>query len=89
MGYSVTGFYACCVVGSLFTERYRAVLSALVAARKERGVTQVELAARMGKRQTFISKIECEERRLDIVEYVDYARGIGVDPYRLLKKVLG
>jgi transcriptional regulator with XRE-family HTH domain len=40
----------------------------LRAARLEAGFTQIEAARRLGKPQTFISKIELGERRVDIVE---------------------
>lgn len=56
---------------------YKALLQALVQARKEAGISQVELAARIGRRQTFVSKYETEERRLDVAEYITIARAIG------------
>jgi transcriptional regulator with XRE-family HTH domain len=40
----------------------------LRAARLEAGFTQTEAARRLSKPQTFISKIELGERRVDIVE---------------------
>lgn len=46
-------------------QRFRA---RLVQARKDAGLTQVEVARRLGKPQSFVSKIESGERRLDFVE---------------------
>lgn len=57
-----------------------------IQAREDAGVTQVELAARIGRRQTFVPKYETEERRLDVAEYVAIARAIGVEPYELMRK---
>ena len=37
------------------------------------GISQVELAARISRRQTFVSKYETEERRLDVAEYIAIA----------------
>ena len=47
---------------------YIALRSLLRAIRKEAGVSQTELATRLGVPQSFVSKIESGERRLDIVE---------------------
>lgn len=48
--------------------RYREFLDQLRAARLEAGLTQVEVAAKLGKPQSWISKCERGERRVDIVE---------------------
>lgn len=53
---------------SIYTREYAAVLTLFRAARKRAGVTQVELARRLGQTQSFVSKIECGDRRLDIVQ---------------------
>jgi transcriptional regulator with XRE-family HTH domain len=68
---------------------YKALLQALIQARKGAGITQVELAARIGQRQTFVSKYETEERRLDVAEYIAIARAIGAEPYELMRKPEG
>jgi transcriptional regulator with XRE-family HTH domain len=67
---------------------YRAALDAIVETRRAGGVSQRALAERIGKPRSFISKIESRERRLDIVEFVALANGLGVDPHDLLAKVL-
>lgn len=64
---------------------YKALLQALIQARKEAGITQVELAARIGRRQTFVSKYETEERRLDVAEYIAIARAVGAEPFELMR----
>lgn len=66
-------------------ELYKILLQALIQARKDAGITQVELAARIGRRQTFVSKYETEERRLDVAEYIAIARAMGVEPYALMR----
>lgn len=68
---------------------YKALLQALIQARKDAGITQVELAARIGRRQTFVSKYETEERRLDVAEYIAIARAIGAEPYDLMRQAEG
>lgn len=54
-------------------------------ARKDAGITQQQLAAKLGQRQTFVSKVELGERRLDVVEFVKIGIAIGVDPLALLR----
>jgi|JI6StandDraft_1071083.scaffolds.fasta_scaffold05640_9 transcriptional regulator with XRE-family HTH domain len=53
---------------SIYTDEYAVVLRLLKAARKKSGVTQIELAERLGQTQSFVSKVERGDRRLDIVQ---------------------
>jgi transcriptional regulator with XRE-family HTH domain len=53
---------------SIYTDEYAAVLRLLKMARKKSGVTQIELAERLGQTQSFVSKVERGDRRLDIVQ---------------------
>lgn len=64
---------------------YRAIVDGLIAARKSRGLTQWDVAERMGTEQSQISKFERGERRLDILDYLRYCRAIGADPGLLLQ----
>jgi len=61
------------------------MIELLIAARKNAGITQVELGKRIGQRQTFISKFEQGERRLDIAEFIAVSRAIGADPIQIIK----
>ena len=56
---------------------YDRFLSNLQAARKQANLTQEEVARHLGKPQSFVSKIESGERRLDFVEVVALARIYG------------
>lgn len=53
---------------SIHTRLYQRVIARLRAKREEKGVTQMQLAEKLGVNQTFVSKVEICERRLDIVE---------------------
>ena len=72
---------------SVFTEEYEIVLQALVAARKGARLKQQELAARLGRPQSFVSKYERRERRIDAVELVLLARILGLDPCQIIRDV--
>ncbi len=53
---------------SVFTRDYQTMLRHLRQTRKESGLTQTELGSRLGQTQTFVSKCERGERRLDAIE---------------------
>lgn len=72
---------------SVFSDAYAIFLRALVAARKDAGVSQVELARRVGRDQPFISLVENGVRRVDLIEFYVLARGIGIDPVALFAKI--
>lgn len=60
-------------------KNYRTFLRLLKDVRKRKGITQAELANLLGETQSFVSKCERGERRLDIVEAKAFAEAIGVD----------
>ena len=59
----------------------------LISARSEKKLTQAALGERLGKNQVWVSKYERGARLLDVIEFIDIARAIGVDPCRLLRKL--
>ncbi len=62
---------------ALQTARYRAFLDRLRTAREEAGLTQAQLARAVRRSQTWISKCELGERRVDFVELEDLAEALG------------
>jgi transcriptional regulator with XRE-family HTH domain len=60
----------------------------LIEARAKRGLTQAQVAKKLGRPQSFVSKYEKAERRLDVVEFLEVADAIGVDPCQLLKALV-
>ncbi len=56
-------------------------------ARREAGVTQMELSRILGKPQSFVSKYESGERRLDVVEFISICKALGVPPAKLIKRL--
>jgi len=63
---------------SVFTEEYQSFLSTLVQARINAGLTQTDIANSLGRPQSFVSKYERGERRLDVIEFVAVARILGL-----------
>jgi len=72
---------------SLRSREHRAVIAVLVAARKVAGLTQQQVAVRLRKPQSFVSKYETGERRLDVPEFIRVSRRLGADPADLLRQV--
>ena len=63
---------------SLLSRNYRLFLDQLSAARKRARFTQQQLAEHLGVTQSFVSKCERGERRLDIVELREWCRALNI-----------
>lgn len=63
---------------SKFTRDYQILTQLLRAIRQEAGTTQVELAERLGETQSYVSKVERGERRLDMVQLRWFCGALGV-----------
>jgi len=72
---------------STYTEAYQQLLVRLVAARHESGLTQAELAVKLGKPQSFVSKTENGERRLDVIEFLELGKILNFNPGEILEKI--
>jgi hypothetical protein len=64
---------------------YRELISSLVAARIDAELTQQAVAERLARPQSYVAKVEGCERRLDVVEFLQVARAIGIDPMPMLR----
>ncbi|MGX1586485.1 helix-turn-helix domain-containing protein [Brevundimonas diminuta] len=73
---------------SIFTHRHQEFIAFIASARKAASITQVELAARLGKPQSFVSKVERGERRIDVIEFCQIAEALGQDPTELLREFI-
>ncbi len=71
---------------SVFTNEYSEFIKILVVARKNAGLSQVEIANRINKNQSYVSKYEHGERRLDIIEFIDIANAIGKNPVEIFSE---
>lgn len=72
---------------SIFTCEYEGLIAQLVSARKQAGLTQPDLAQILGRPQSFVSKYERRERRLDVVEFVRVALALKIKPSDLVKVI--
>jgi transcriptional regulator with XRE-family HTH domain len=73
---------------SIFTPHYDAFRARIVKLRKDAGLTQRQLAERMRRPRSFVSRIEQGERRLDVIEFFWLCRACGVDPVAMAAAVM-
>jgi len=73
---------------SIFTQRHQEFIAFIASVRKAANITQVELAERLGKPQSFVSKVERGERRLDVIEFCQVADALGHAPVKLLQEFI-
>jgi len=70
---------------SIYDDEYRRLIGLLRSERLAVGLTQQQVADRLGRPQSFVAKVEGFERRLDVVEFLHLCRAMGVDPGMLLR----
>lgn len=68
------------------TKAHRALISVLVACRREAGLTQQQLAERCHKPQSWIASIESGQRGVQVAELPLLAKGLKMPLVRLLKR---
>ncbi len=73
---------------SVHSQPYKDFLALMIAARDSAGLSQVALAERIGRTQSFVSKYERGERRLDVVEFVQFVRAMELEPSALFARFL-
>lgn len=72
---------------SLYSPELKALLEILRMRRQAAGVSQQELAKRLERTQSFVTKVETGERKLEIAEYLLWCRALGFSPSKLLADV--
>jgi transcriptional regulator with XRE-family HTH domain len=73
---------------SVFLFSYGILTQCLVDARTNADITQVELAKRLGRPQSFVAKVEGGDRRLDVIEFLQIASALNVEPEAIIRKVM-
>ena len=72
---------------SIHSPQHQKLRDLLISARKKAGLTQAEVAERLNRPQSFVAKYEGGERRLDVIEFIQVARAVGLDPARAMRAV--
>ncbi|MDT9136299.1 helix-turn-helix transcriptional regulator, partial [Escherichia coli] len=73
----------------VFSQRYTKLSSALISARHESNLTQIDLAKKLRRPQSFVSKYERGERRLDVIEFIEVAEALRIVPGQVIDEIRG
>jgi len=74
-------------MASTSNDGYEILLRRLISARTRAGMQQAVLAKRLDKPQSFVSKYERGERRLDVVEFITICRILDADPHNIVGEI--
>jgi transcriptional regulator with XRE-family HTH domain len=76
-------------VGShLRSARHRALITAIVQARKATGLTQREFAAKLKRSNNFVWRIEAGERQVNVLDFIEIAQAAGLEAAELMDRVM-
>lgn len=75
------------MTSSIYSTRYAIFKELLILYRKSSGLTQQKLADKLNRPQSYVSKYESGERRLDIVEFMDIAEALQFDKHEFFKEL--
>jgi len=75
-------------VKSLRSKHHRSLVAVLAGTRRERKLTQDDMAKALGWHRSRVAKIESGERRVDVPEFIFIAHALDIDPKDLLSRVL-
>lgn len=73
-------------MSSIHDPRYRKLITELIRMRELKNITQVELASSLKKPQSYIAKVENLDRRLDIIELLDWLSVLQTSILELMQK---
>lgn len=72
---------------TIYHPQYVALIELLIQARKALSLTQSQLATVLEKQQSYIAKVEICERKLDILEFIEWCRALGQVPSDLIRQI--
>jgi transcriptional regulator with XRE-family HTH domain len=72
---------------TLYERSYAAFTDLLKEERRKAGLTQAMLAKKLRRPQSYVSKYERGDRRLDVIEFLEIARAIKFGPNEFLQKL--
>lgn len=72
---------------SAFEAPYIEIVDCLIARRIELGMTQAQLGTAYGEDQSFISRVERRQRRIDVYEYIRFCQALELKPAAILDPI--
>lgn len=73
---------------TLGSDRHKALIAFLIQKREAVGMTQTELAAKLGEYQSFVARLESGQRRVDVVEFVELADILNFDAAKAIETIV-
>ena len=73
---------------TIYSEKNQKLISILRDLRVVAGITQTALSEKLGKPQSYVSKYENGERRLDVVEFLEVCRMMKIDPHSVIDTLI-
>ncbi len=73
---------------TIYSKDSRVLTEYLRNSRKEAGLTIRQLAEKMDVHHSIIGKIETGERRLDVIEFIEYCQVLDIEPTEIIKKII-
>jgi transcriptional regulator with XRE-family HTH domain len=74
-------------MNTIYSKRHKWLIEFIITYRKRVGISQVQLAKKLKKSQTWISRIESGQRRIEVTELLDLGEAIGFDTPTLVAAV--
>jgi transcriptional regulator with XRE-family HTH domain len=72
---------------TLGSARHKVLVDLIVAKREAAGLTQTQLAERLGEYQSFVARLESGQRRIDVIELIELAGVLAFDPAKAIRIV--
>ncbi len=72
---------------SIFDERYKTLIKELVSIRNSKNISQRDLAKKANVSHCCIGRIETRERRLDLIEFIDLCKVLGLSKKEIIDLV--
>ena len=72
---------------TLSSKAHAKLVRMLIDKREAAGMTQTELANRLGEYQSFVARLESGQRRIDVVELIEIGKALGFEASEFVKTV--
>jgi transcriptional regulator with XRE-family HTH domain len=72
---------------AIYSKQGERLREALVEMRKNAGMTQRDLAAKLKRERNLVGRVEVGERRLDVVEFYWFCKACGAKPDKVAQKL--
>ncbi|MGH1356897.1 MAG: helix-turn-helix domain-containing protein [Thalassovita sp.] len=73
---------------TLTSRAHAKLVRMLIDKREAVGVTQTELASRLGEYQSFVARLGSGQRRIDVVEFIELARVLDFDAASFIEELV-